>query len=781
MSITYLNALAGAGKTRALVQYAHKMAAIGEAVLFVQPSKLLIEATFKTEVVALQPRYSVAAIHSGNTEQVVRQIVAHMNAAAIGTGQVLFVTHEAFLRLPEFDRKRHWRLIFDEVPGVDLFEAINVPDTHSIITDAIEIRQHDAAYGQLLPQEDRAIRRIAYNPRDDKVWSLFSGLAHRIASPHWQVFSLQSNYHALLRQEQDSHQLVTHSLLQPSIFRNFKDVIIASALFEESCLYQLWARQGVEFQQADDQITTGLRYRQHHNGELIAINYVTAEDWSKTLRDRQLKPIAESRDDRHRSLRDELPKLIRAALGENAFAWLGNKDIDDDYFGPCKAVRLPNSPHGLNSFQNLHHVVAISALNPPPAHFRFMETRGIDARALRTSHYRSAVYQAAMRISIRNPGDRNPKSITVMDNSTAVWLADLFPGAKVQALEGLTLTIAKSRPGRPKRYASNADRMQAYRDRQRTRKERLTEDIGLPGFGTAYASIFDVEPLLDLDAADEATFIALLKELHGRTIAAKDKNFLFTPASFDPDAGDAGTKRGLSNIRHMRGIWLDNDGGDLSHDQFAKMFPQLRMVVWNTYSSTAASPRWRCYIPTATSLSADAYRAIIGQIVQLLQSHGYVSKEEKRDRVNLKHHGFDTSKFTPSSLFYAPCQALDSQQSFFIEYAEAPRNSLDAELWIDNDIRSDCCDKEIGIEPSFSDAEPKADQSQAVRVALENWRAAPRGEGHSRFFRLAKDLERAGLSRDEYARQLYAEAGRAASPRDRRAEAKRLVGRYWRQ
>jgi hypothetical protein len=34
---------------------------------------------------------------------------------------------------------RHkWRLLFDEVPAVDMFEAMNVPEFHGIITDLID-------------------------------------------------------------------------------------------------------------------------------------------------------------------------------------------------------------------------------------------------------------------------------------------------------------------------------------------------------------------------------------------------------------------------------------------------------------------------------------------------------------------------------------------------------------------------------------------------------------------------------------------------------------------
>ena len=63
MTIQYFDALAGAGKTHALVKYADELARKDEKVLFVQPSKLLITNTIKDEVDRLNPFYPVKAIH----------------------------------------------------------------------------------------------------------------------------------------------------------------------------------------------------------------------------------------------------------------------------------------------------------------------------------------------------------------------------------------------------------------------------------------------------------------------------------------------------------------------------------------------------------------------------------------------------------------------------------------------------------------------------------------------------------------------------------------------
>ena len=108
------------------------------------------------------------------------------------------------------------------------------------------------------------------------------------------------------------------------------------------------------------------------------------------------------------------------------FAWMGNRDVPDDIF-KGRGSRLPNSPFGLNCYQHLHHAVILSALNPPPAHFSFLDALGFDSREVKRAGYWQAVYQAVMRISPRNPDDTNPKTVIVMDRATAEWLAEHVP------------------------------------------------------------------------------------------------------------------------------------------------------------------------------------------------------------------------------------------------------------------------------------------------------------------------------------------------------------------
>jgi hypothetical protein len=283
-----------------------------------------------------------------------------------------------------------------------------------------------------------SLRKIARNTSGDEVYKLFEGLAYRLNSNDWQVFSLQSQYQALIA-GQNSGKLITYSLLKPSIFAGFEEVVIAGACIEDTMLYRLWTDQGVRLRPVNDDLRQTLRYDQHANGHLITILYATEEEWSKTFRDKQVEVEQQSV-----KLLDRIVTCVGNAMGDEPFLWMANKDLKADIFADKpRAERLPNSPHGLNEYQSFHNVAVLSALNPPPAHFHFMGDHGINGGEIKTAHYRSAVYQAVMRCSIRNPSDQTPKRVIVMDRVTAEWLADLFPGAAVEPLTGMGVVPRK--------------------------------------------------------------------------------------------------------------------------------------------------------------------------------------------------------------------------------------------------------------------------------------------------------------------------------------------------
>ncbi|TXM64003.1 hypothetical protein FV226_27025 [Methylobacterium sp. WL12] len=689
--------------------------------------------------------------------------------------------------------------------------------------------------------------KIARNKHGDDLLSVLGPLANRITSDHWEVYADQAGYERLIRGEKEGCSVGTYSLLKPSAFKGFKQVVIASACMTDTMLYRVFTAQGVTLKPVGDRLTKDLRYLKHEHGDRITIHYAAEEAWSKRYRDKRI----EGED---ATVLDRVRQAVGSLVGTEPFIWMGNTDLGNDFFAQGGADRLPNTPHGLNSYQGVHNVVVLSALNPPPAHFSFMEGRGISGEEMRTAHYRTAVYQAVMRGSIRNPADATPKRVVVMDRDTAEWLADLFPGATVEPLPGMGVVPRKGKAGRPRQHASDAAKAQAHRDGEKHKllaqldlinatslvtgrypfldqevraemREFARDDISLregdsvtaspPPLtcGTAFGSIYDPVPLDHVDYEDDDAFVAGLLALHERVVAKEDAG-VFSPAHFDPDKTTE-TGRGLGNVTHLRGIWLDNDGGDLTHAAFADLFPYLRIVVWNTASSTAALPRWRAFIPTTCAMSMDVHALIMGQIERVLNRAGFWGTRQLAKRPGIKDrrcHGFDESKFNAASLFYLPCQPKDPRDAFFIDYGDGDpkRGPLDLHQWVETCILSLRPDPEpvaavvpALVAPSPTAAKPmltttavctklqamrdalKAQAAQTsvgwrearISAAIERWReTAPiPGTGHAGFFTLAAALQRAGLDEADIRSKLYDEAGYAHSTRERRSEIKGIL------
>jgi hypothetical protein len=706
-----------------------------------------------------------------------------------------------------------------------------------------------------------SMKTIARNKHGDDVLKLFAPLIHRVTSRDWKVYVHQGHYERLVRGEKEGATLTTYSVLRPSIFDGFKQVVVASACMKETMFYRLFTAQGVSMEPVKGKLSRDLRYHQHEHGDRITIFYASPEAWSKRYRDK----LVDDGQGGTVKLLTQIKKAVGHLFGDEPFLWMGNKDLGDTFFPQSGAEKLPNTPHGLNSFQGFHNVVVLSALNPPPQHFHFMEGYSIDGDEVRAAHYKSAVYQAVMRCSIRNPKDETPKQVVVMDRDTAEWLAVLFPGAKVESLPGLDGVPSKGKAGRPRKHANDAEKTKAFREvkkrehlaqldlingtslvigrypdlgqqvqaemREFVRNENslLEREFVTPEAassstsGTAFASIYDALPLAHVDYEDDDSFIAFLRDLHGRVVA-KENSGLFSPAHFDPTKA-AETSRGLDNITHVRGIWFDNDGGDLTPDVFADLFPYLRVVIWNTSSSTAEKPRWRAFIPTTCAMSMDVHRLLMKQFETVLNRAGYWSKKHlaKKPGINSRRsHGFDESKFNPASLFYLPSQARDPKDSFFRDYAEndPKRGTLDVHQWVEN------CILNLKPEPEpvrvvaapvltpkplvlFDDVDPEVvganevvevrhedghrlervreellakdverralHRDEKVARAVEDWRLTPAGMGHAAFFKLGAALRGAGLDEFEIRAKLHEEAIYANSPKERRNEIKGIL------
>ena len=163
-----------------------------------------------------------------------------------------------------------------------------------------------------------------------------------------------------------------------------------------------------------------------------------------------------------------------------------------------------------------------------------------------------------------------------------------------------------------------------------------------------FASIYSTEPSYHLDYESVDEFVAALKGVWRETIAGKEDNMLLSPATFDATLSED-TSRGKANVRYIRGLWLDNDGGDLPYGEFAKLFPRLRMVCMNTFSTAPGNERYRVFIPTTHAMTVTVHAEIMGQIERIMNNAGYFSDKQIERSRNRAGSGSTASTSASSS------------------------------------------------------------------------------------------------------------------------------------
>ena len=393
---------------------------------------------------------------------VVARAMEHLRKPRDG-GEVLLLTHAAHQRLPYVHRRHDWHLVYDEAPQAVWCHELNVPDTHRMLTDAISTEEFNPEYLRVEARERQRLRAFAANRNADDIYGLLSPVANVLLSRHWQAFVDAEQFNNALDAHGSKRKLSFHATLLPSLMEGYRSATVLAADAGETALVHLWAGR-VRFREARH-LDRHLRYTTHPNGSLLTVEYISEEDWSKRHRDKRAED--------GRPLLDHAVEAVRRRFGEAEFAWMGNLDLGDDLFVDARATRLPNTSHGLNSFMHLHNAALLSALNPPPAHFAFLDSIGIGGDAVRTALYRQAIYQAVCRTSLRDPTDATPKCVVVPDRATAAWLAEKFPGCQVGAIAGVP-ALAKGRKGRPRLHESPAMRDRQHREAER---DRLLADV----------------------------------------------------------------------------------------------------------------------------------------------------------------------------------------------------------------------------------------------------------------------------------------------------------------
>ncbi|WP_126465127.1 hypothetical protein [Candidatus Terasakiella magnetica] len=582
----------------------------------------------------------------------------------------------------------------------------------------------------------------------------------------------------------------------------FKTITVMGACLKDSLMYYLW---DAKFE-PHEEITKGLRYDKHDCGDRVQIRYLLKDRWSKHLRD-SLHEVGDAKLTTLELLVTAI-KSEFDDTGFVYMVNKDREDRVRADLTKHNGEQLPNSPYGLNEYQHLHQAVVLSALNTTPTHFKFLEMMGVDGDSVTESMYFQSCYQAIMRTSLRNPTATEKVKIIVGDEPAALFLQDLFTGAEVSDIITGAKAIEKRRPGRPTKSSTKSRADITKENKLRTKKLKQLEDkivngehvdpidvqvtllkagpqskkagdlrakydssllkpneatrkIAVPLFESIYKS--SAEDLIDIDVGQVDEFINLLEDISKRKLHDKHANLLISTTEFDETASPD-TNRGLENFVKAWGIWLDLDGGELPPKELAEILPDTRMVTFNSWSDG----NYRVFIPTTKFMSMDSYKEIVQTIIHLVEQSApdqehldakregrkprfYVSgkqaaKQKQRGLTPNPIHGIDLSKVTPTSMFYLPCACTNNPDwSFFKDYNEVPRQTLEPTFWVENSIlpqpspeplfqRIESEEFRKMAKETANDNEP-CNQQEVIEEAMNAYRAIPDGDNrHNAFF-----------------------------------------------
>ena len=354
MKINFCSAPCGSGKTRQIVQQALALVQRNEKVLILQPTRNLIDKTVE-EIQSFPNPPRVEVFHKGTIgKNIAKALADYVKDVPDEIQGIVIATHAVLPYIKHFENKHKWHVFVDEAMQVVRYQQHQIPHNHHLLTSRLEVTPVNGIYGGVSVVDDEALKQIAQNEDDDEIFETLSGTCRVLRNEYWETFVNIEQYDRLRRGE--GKILAFHSVLQPEILGGFASVFMASANFEDSQVFKVWGALGVQFK-PDPEFARGLRYSEHPNGNSVTIYYVTDHQWSRERRKKVLEDGT--------TILDHMVQAAKKLFPTGRFLWHANKSIEEDPFA-SPAQRLPNKPHGLNSFMDFDDIVFLSSLNPPP-------------------------------------------------------------------------------------------------------------------------------------------------------------------------------------------------------------------------------------------------------------------------------------------------------------------------------------------------------------------------------------------------------------------------------
>lgn len=414
----YVDAPAGAGKTKWAIQWSKKQNTKFVNVLFVVPTiKLANEYKERSngEFHVIHTESEDLDIDSGKVIERIRQFFLDQDQYQ-AKARTLVITQEAFLSIHFLKWKSNWYVIIDEASEPLKMHNIRCPKSKNIIKELFEFTDGSSNFSEL-KRISKVYGATSYNRADDDIGKSLVHLENCLKNSFLEVLGDKEKL------EKTNAELVYSVFIKPKIYHRFKSICFMSANFCDSFLYHMYKYNGVLWEKLENNLTSVI------DSSRVRIHYCFDDkSWSKYFREFKTSNNGQSDEISVSNLDILLDWFLSKESGKD-YIYVANTSVD--FKSKIKGERIPAVSHGLNTWRDCTKIFVCGSYLINQTYNKFYLNYGCstaDARGLRNNQM---IYQQIMRTNLRVANSTLPIDVYVPTIAEALELLGYLPNASI--------------------------------------------------------------------------------------------------------------------------------------------------------------------------------------------------------------------------------------------------------------------------------------------------------------------------------------------------------------
>lgn len=666
---------------------------------------------------------------------------AFRSAVKEGKFNVIIANHAVVMR--KHPGTEEYDLYIDEAPKVD--EQVTLNETHEHLQESFasileENIGTDSAFFELKYTECVADIILQHNKTDDTAVTRYSDSFIRFCyarkDPDYQVIIRADELRQYKEKRDNDGKLHFHLLKQPSLLSGYKSVTIMAANFLTMEVYRHWQKL-VEFV-PHQVMTESLRYSDfsHKAGKVHILFVSEAHDTKYSLDKLGYQYFLDKAAVAHTARFGDAPHIYctrknKEKLGEDPFVWRAHNGIQLD----------PNAK-GINGCQHINIAVHFAPLNPPTRTYKFKKQYfGMESEDLKAAIAYDGQYQFMSRTSIRNYDSQDDVYMIVLDRKSADELAKKFGPACAGPPEFFDIGIPELREEkseavdgktRAKKCRTKKKLMDVVHDNTQQYEEFLFKQWSHKGC---------TEPVqVALSWNDIVHY--LTNQANTVALKSKSNSMEFREGFFK----DHENHKLRDNITSTKLLLFDVDKSTRSPAELSNFLKRNKIshLITNSFSSTAAEPRFHVIVPMSEAVNAENYKRIFKLLKADIRSM-FGDAYEIEDKYSSMNHRISN----PTISNFKGGFVIDG--TVWQDIMTYTQDFLNVRFFLNE--RNQIADYE-GTSCGYGKKSPindnDADNETTARTIVDRWAVAPgQGLGRKHFYQAGVDLKKAGFSHVE--------------------------------